>query len=71
MKLKDFFDMYGITVSGAARKIEVSPHHLREIFYGRSKASKRLAKDISQYTQGLVSIEEIMSLYRQDQDVAI
>lgn len=59
MKLQEFLDMYGITVSGAAKRIEVTPQHLSLIIKGKVRPSKRLAKDISAYTRGAVALEEI------------
>lgn len=61
MRLAEFFEMYGIAVTRAARIIDCSPQHLMQIADGKVKPSRRLAKDISQYTHGAVSIDDIIS----------
>lgn len=63
MRLSEFMDQFGITASGAAKRIEVSTHHFRQVLAGKARVSKRLARDIAEYTRGAVSIEEVLSIY--------
>jgi hypothetical protein len=63
MRLNEFMDQFGITASGAAKRIEMSTHHFRQVAAGKARVSRRLAKDIAEYTRGAVSVEEILSIY--------
>ena len=67
MKLQEFIDMYGISTGAAARIIEMSAQHLRQIIRGAVRPSRRLARDISEYTKGVVSVDEILAI-KQDSE---
>lgn len=61
MQLKEFFDTFGVAITKAARIIDCTPHHLMGISSGKIKPSRRLARDISLYTRGAVSVDEIIN----------
>lgn len=59
MKLQDFIQKTGITVNKLAERCGVSHHHVRHILREKSPSLKT-AVAISKYTEGLVSVEELL-----------
>lgn len=70
MKFHEFLDMYGIPITSAAKRIEVSPQHLSLILKGRVRPSKRLARDIAAYTRGAVSCDEVLAIRDHSVEIA-
>ena len=60
MDLKRYIFDKGLTISQVARDLDITINYFGRIVRGQYKPSKRLARDISIYTQGAVSAEELL-----------
>jgi DNA-binding XRE family transcriptional regulator len=60
MELGEFIRSSGLKIIHVADKVGASRNHMSCIIKKNRKPSWRLARDISEFTQGLVSIEEIL-----------
>lgn len=60
MELREFIRRSGMKIVHVADQVGSSRNHMSCIIKKNRKPSWRLAKDISDFTQGLVSIEEIL-----------
>lgn len=65
MKLDEFIKASGLKIVFVASKIGTTRTHLSNIIRKSKKPSWRLARDISEFTKGEVTIEEILSGYEE------
>jgi transcriptional regulator with XRE-family HTH domain len=59
MKLKEYLALKNIKITTFAKKIDYSVTHLSRISLGKSIPSERLARIISEATNGKVKIEDL------------
>lgn len=60
MDLREYLFRYRITQKKFAELVEVTPQHIYSIVNGKTKPGKRLAKAISDATQGLVLVSDLL-----------
>lgn len=60
-KLKLWLCENEMTQRELARIVDCTPNHIYGVVNGRTKPGKRLAMQISEATNGLVTLEELMS----------
>lgn len=59
MELRDWMHFNRVTCVQVAEAIELSPVYIRMIKAGRYIPSKKVARKIESYTQGLVTVKDI------------
>ncbi len=66
MELRDYLHFKRITNINFAKDLMCTRVHLGEVLAGRKRAGKRLAKDIEILTNGEVTAQEVINLYRKE-----
>lgn len=63
MKLKVYLVLKKISITDFSKHLRCTRDHLSRVINGSKRASKRLAKDIEEATNGEVKAEEILQEY--------
>ena len=61
MRLKDYLYMKEMKMSTFAKMMNVSTHHIRMVVHKKYKPSIKLAIKIVDATEGLVSLDELLT----------
>ena len=68
MRLVEFCKKNRWHYSEIAREVGYHPNHLRQIASGKAKCSRRFAKVLEAFTRGEVTVDEILSEYKDSTD---
>lgn len=66
MQLREYLKKNNITITDFAKKTEFTRPFLSLLIHGKRRISPRAAKILSSFTEGEVSVKEILSLNNED-----
>jgi hypothetical protein len=67
MNLKEYLTKHKISNVQIARELDFHPYFICGVITGSKKCGKKTARVLSRYTHGLVTEEEILSVYEKRQ----